>query len=195
MPGIFVQTVVFGAINTGVGLAEDLQKGLIERFRSLPMARSAVLAGRTLADLVRNVFVVLLMLVVGFLVGFRIHTERLRLRSAAIACCCCSRFSLSWVFAIVGLATGERRDRAGRVVPDPRPARVRLVGVRVRRRPCPAGSRVRRPPAGVDHGRRRAGAHHRRADRRRKCCRRRCGASAIIAVFAPLAVRMYRRVA
>ena len=65
MPGIFVQTVVFGALNTGVGLAEDLQKGLIERFRSLPMARSAVLAGRTLADLVRNVFVVLLMVIVG----------------------------------------------------------------------------------------------------------------------------------
>ena len=57
MPGVFAQTVVFGSIQTGVGLAEDLHKGLIERFRSLPMARSAVLAGRTLADLVRNVFV------------------------------------------------------------------------------------------------------------------------------------------
>ena len=59
MPGVFAQTVVFGSIQTGVGLAEDLHKGLIERFRSLPMARSAVLAGRTLADLVRNVFVVI----------------------------------------------------------------------------------------------------------------------------------------
>ena len=58
MPGVFAQTVVFGSIQTGVGLAEDLHKGLIERFQSLPMARSAVLAGRTLADLVRNVFVV-----------------------------------------------------------------------------------------------------------------------------------------
>ena len=55
MPGIFVQTVTFGAVSTAVGLAEDLQKGLIERFRALPMARSAVLAGRTTADLVRNV--------------------------------------------------------------------------------------------------------------------------------------------
>src|SRR4029453_12822891 len=73
MPGIFVQTVAFGAINTGVGLSQDLQQGLIERFRSLPMARSAVLAGRTLADLVRNFFVVLLMILVGFLVGFDIH--------------------------------------------------------------------------------------------------------------------------
>ena len=57
MPGVFVQTVTFGAVSTAVGLSEDLQKGLIERFRALPMARSAVLAGRTTADLVRNVFV------------------------------------------------------------------------------------------------------------------------------------------
>src|SRR3954469_13105363 len=75
MAGIFVQTVTFGSVNTGVGLAEDLQKGLIERFKSLPMARSAVLSGRTLADLVRDVLVVALMLVVGFMVGFRIHTN------------------------------------------------------------------------------------------------------------------------
>src|SRR5947209_4988897 len=73
MPGVFVQTVAFGAMNTGIGLSEDLHKGLIERFRSLPMARSAVLAGRSLADLVRNFFVVVMMIVVGFLVGFRIH--------------------------------------------------------------------------------------------------------------------------
>ena len=54
MPGIFLQTVTFGAVNTGIGLADDLNKGFIERFRSLPMARSAVLAGRTVADLIRN---------------------------------------------------------------------------------------------------------------------------------------------
>src|ERR671932_2835737 len=75
MPGIFVQTSVFGAIATAIGLATDVQSGLLERFRSLPMARSAVLAGRTVADLARNVFVVLLMTVVGILVGFRIHTN------------------------------------------------------------------------------------------------------------------------
>src|SRR5215208_7863728 len=77
MPGIFAQTVAFGSVNTAIGLAEDLQKGLIERFRSLPMARSAVMAGRTIADLVRDVFVVALMAIVGFLVGFRIHTNAL----------------------------------------------------------------------------------------------------------------------
>src|SRR5439155_24458147 len=71
MPGIFVQTVVFGAIGTAVGLATDVQSGLLERFRSLPMARSAVLAGRTLADLARNVFVAILMIAVGFAVGLR----------------------------------------------------------------------------------------------------------------------------
>ncbi len=103
MPGIFCQTVVFGSINTGIGLSDDLQKGLIERFRSLPMARSAVLAGRTLADLVRNVFVVLLMLIVGFAVGFRVHTNFLGLL-AGIAVLLFFAFSMTWIFAIVGLS-------------------------------------------------------------------------------------------
>jgi ABC-2 type transport system permease protein/oleandomycin transport system permease protein len=75
MPGIFVQTVSFGAVSTAVGLSEDLHKGLIERFRALPMARSAVLAGRTTADLARNVFVVALITAVGYAVGFRIGTN------------------------------------------------------------------------------------------------------------------------
>ena len=102
MPGIFVQTVTFGALTTGVGLAEDLQKGLIERFRSLPIARSAVLLGRTWADLVRNVFVVLLMTVVGFLVGWRIATNIFGL-IACVVLVIAFAYSLSWVFAIVGL--------------------------------------------------------------------------------------------
>ncbi|HEY4378446.1 MAG TPA: ABC transporter permease [Acidimicrobiales bacterium] len=106
MPGIFVQTIAFGSIQTGVGLADDLGKGLIERFRSLPMARSAVLAGRTTADLVRNVFVLTLMLVVGFLVGFRIHTNIACLLLAFLILLGFS-FSLSWVFATVGLAVGN----------------------------------------------------------------------------------------
>src|SRR6202167_6125655 len=72
MPGIFVQSVAFGSISTAVGLSEDLQKGLLERFRALPMARSAVLTGRTTADLVRNVFVVAVITAVGYAVGFRI---------------------------------------------------------------------------------------------------------------------------
>ncbi len=103
MPGIFCQTVVFGSINTGIGLSDDLQKGLIERFRSLPMARSAVLAGRTVADLVRNVFVVALMLIVGFAVGFRVQTNVFGL-IAGIAVLLLFAFSMTWIFAIVGLS-------------------------------------------------------------------------------------------
>ena len=81
MAGIFVQTVTFGSINTGIGLADDLSTGLIERFRSLAMARSAVLAGRTLADAVRNLIVILLMITVGFLVGFQLYTNVLGLQT------------------------------------------------------------------------------------------------------------------
>jgi ABC transporter DrrB family efflux protein len=106
MPGIFVQTVTFGALTTGVGLAEDLQKGLIERFRSLPIARSAVLVGRTLADLVRNVFVVLLMAFVGYLVGWRINTNVWGLLGC-LALVIAFAYSLSWVFAIVGLTASD----------------------------------------------------------------------------------------
>ena len=71
LPGIFSQTMVFNSAFTGVGLAEDLQKGLIDRLRSLPMARSAVLIGRTVSDLVRNMFTFFVMLGVAFLIGFR----------------------------------------------------------------------------------------------------------------------------
>src|SRR3989338_4466187 len=66
LPGILVQTVLFGAMQTGVGLADDLSRGMIDRFRSLPMARSAVLAGRTISEMIRNLFVVLLMTLVGY---------------------------------------------------------------------------------------------------------------------------------
>jgi ABC transporter DrrB family efflux protein len=104
MPGVFAQAVTFGAVQTGVGLAEDLNKGLIERFRSLPMARSAVLAGRTLADLTRNVFVVVLMIFVGYLVGFRVQTGVLGLLAGMVVILLFG-FSLTWVFAIVGLSS------------------------------------------------------------------------------------------
>lgn len=113
MPGIFLQTVTFGAVNTGVGLADDLNKGFIERFRSLPMARSAVLAGRTVADLIRNLLVVMLMLVVGYLVGFRIQTDVFQ-AAAAIVLLLAFAFSLAWVFAYVGLgASNAESAQAG----------------------------------------------------------------------------------
>ena len=102
MAGIFVQTVAFGAVSTGVGLAEDLQKGLVDRFRSLPMARSAVLTGRTIADLVRNFFVVLVMFGVGILVGFRPDAD-LAGWAGAIGLLLLLSFSLSWIGATVAL--------------------------------------------------------------------------------------------
>lgn len=102
MPGVFVQTITFGSIQTGVGLADDLTKGLIERFRSLPMARSAVLAGRTIADLIRNVFVFVLMAGIGFAVGFRLHTNAFAFVGALLLLLLFT-FALSWVFAFVGL--------------------------------------------------------------------------------------------
>jgi ABC-2 type transport system permease protein/oleandomycin transport system permease protein len=106
IPGIFVQTTVFGAIGSAVGLATDMKSGLLERFRSLPMARSAVLAGRTLADLARNVFVVALMAAVGFAVGFRVHTGALAF-FVAMGLVLLFGYTLSWVFATVGLAVGD----------------------------------------------------------------------------------------
>src|SRR5262249_3462399 len=106
MPGIFVQTVVFGAIATAIGLATDLKSGLMERFRALPMARSAVLAGRTTADLSRNVFVVFLMMAVGYLVGWRPQTSAWGLLGAALLVLLFV-YAISWVFAVVGLAVGD----------------------------------------------------------------------------------------
>lgn len=102
MPGIFVQTVLFGAVSTGISLAEDANTGLLERFRSLPMARSAVLTGRTLADVVRNIVVVILMVVVGYLVGFRFHANFAE-SVLALVLVVLFGYAFSWVAAIVGL--------------------------------------------------------------------------------------------
>jgi ABC-2 type transport system permease protein/oleandomycin transport system permease protein len=102
MAGIFVQSVAFGGIGTAVGLADDLQKGLIERFRALPMARSAVLAGRTTADVVRNVFVLLLMTGVGWLVGFDFPRGALPFIAGA-ALILLFAYAMLWFFAVVGL--------------------------------------------------------------------------------------------
>ncbi len=103
MPGIFVQTAVFGSVQTGVGLAEDLSKGLVDRFRSLPMARSAVLAGRTISDTVRNLFVIALMSVVGLAVGARIHAG---IPHALVGLLLAVLFGLafSWISAFIGMS-------------------------------------------------------------------------------------------
>jgi len=106
IPGIIVQTVVFGATSTAVGLSQDMTNGIVDRFRSLPMSRSAVLAGRTIADLLRNVFVVLLMIVVGTGVGFRFHNG-FGPAVAAVFIALLLGYSLSWVFALIGLSVAD----------------------------------------------------------------------------------------
>jgi ABC-2 type transport system permease protein/oleandomycin transport system permease protein len=98
--------VVFGSLAAAIGLASDLKSGLLERFRSLPMARSAVLAGRTIADLVRNIFVVALMTAVGFAVGFHIHNGVVPFLAAALLVLLFG-YTMAWVFATVGLAVGD----------------------------------------------------------------------------------------
>jgi len=103
MPGLLIQVAAFGSGQTALGLTEDLSKGVIERFRSLPMARSAVLAGRTLSDLIRNGFVITLMLVVGFLIGFRWQTSFLGMLGGMLVAMVFA-YSLSWVMATIGLA-------------------------------------------------------------------------------------------
>ncbi len=102
MPGIFAQTVIFGATTTGIGLANDLQRGLVDRFRSLPMAKSAVLTGRTISDLIRNTFVVIIMWTVGLLVGFRPEGNVLSWFAAA-AILLLTSFAFSWISATIGL--------------------------------------------------------------------------------------------
>src|SRR6516165_2696341 len=117
LPGILVQSVTFRASQTAVGLSEDLQRGVVDRFRSMPMARSAVLAGRTLADLVRNIAIIVLMIAVGYLVGFRFHGGV----AGAVACVAVVAafgFALSWIFAFVALTVrgAEAAQTAGFVV-------------------------------------------------------------------------------
>jgi ABC-2 type transport system permease protein len=103
MPGIFVQTAIFAATQTGVGLADDLKKGLVDRFRSLPMARSAVLSGRTLADSGAIAIQVILMLIVAVLVGFRLHAG-LPKGLLALAGALSVGYAFTWIFAMAGLS-------------------------------------------------------------------------------------------
>ncbi|MEV6925080.1 ABC transporter permease [Dactylosporangium sp. NPDC051485] len=102
MPGIIVQTAVFGSLVTGLGLTEDLKAGVVDRLRSLPMARSAVLLGRTAADLVMNVVALAVMVAVGLLVGFRPTGPAWRLAGAFLLVLAFA-YVFSWISAWVGL--------------------------------------------------------------------------------------------
>lgn len=106
VPAIFVEAVLIGGMTTSIGLAQDLKSGIIDRFRSLPMARSAVLAGRTVADLSRSVFSLAVMVGLGLLVGFRFHSTVPRIL-AAMALILAFGFAFSWMYAAIGLATKD----------------------------------------------------------------------------------------
>ena len=103
MPGIFAQTLVFGSAFTGIGLADDLQKGLVDRLRSLPMSRSAVIVGRTVSDLVRNLFTFAVMIAVALAIGFRFTGGAWNAVAATVLLVLFS-YALSWVQAIIGLS-------------------------------------------------------------------------------------------
>jgi ABC transporter DrrB family efflux protein len=100
--GVFAQTVMFGSGFTGGGLAEDMTKGIIDRFRSLPMARSAVLVGRTGSDIVYNSISVLVMTITGLIVGWRIHTG-IDKAVWGFVILLLFAYAISWIMALVGL--------------------------------------------------------------------------------------------
>jgi ABC transporter DrrB family efflux protein len=102
LPGILAQTIVFGSTITGASLADDLQKGLIDRFRSLPMSRSAVLVGRTVADLGLNGISIVVMVITGLLVGWRVHSSPGEV-VAGFLLLLLFAYAMSWVMATVGL--------------------------------------------------------------------------------------------
>jgi ABC-2 type transport system permease protein/oleandomycin transport system permease protein len=102
IPGIIVQNIAFGGFVTALGLNEDLNKGLIDRFRSLPMARPAVLAGRTLADVVTNFLSVMVLLITGLIIGFSFHASAPEV-VAGLGILLLFGYAFSWVFALLGL--------------------------------------------------------------------------------------------
>ena len=106
LPGIMVQTALFGSTNTGFGLAQDKNSGLIDRYRSLPMARSAVIAGRILADTLRNLFVITLIIGVGYALGFRFHTG-IGYAIGVVATLALFSHAFSWISAFIGISLSD----------------------------------------------------------------------------------------
>lgn len=106
LPGILIQIVLFGGMQTGIGLAVDMSSGVVDRFRSLPMSRIAVLAGRTLSDTIRNVVVAAIMIGVGSLLGFRFQNGFLAAISM-VALILAFGFAFSWIMAYVGMTVKD----------------------------------------------------------------------------------------
>ncbi len=114
IPGIIVQNIAFGGFVTALGLNEDVHKGLIDRFRSLPMARPAVLAGRTLSDVVTNALSMFILLITGVIIGFSFNNDLLHV-IGGMALLLLFGYAFSWVFAFVGLlvSSPEAANSAG----------------------------------------------------------------------------------
>jgi ABC transporter DrrB family efflux protein len=103
MPGIFIQNALFGSTSTAIGLAEDMKLGIVDRFRSLPMARSAVLAGRTTSDLMKNALLLVIVIGVGYLVGFKFSNGLLAALGVVVLVLTVG-FTFSWISACIGLS-------------------------------------------------------------------------------------------
>lgn len=112
MPGIIVQTAIFGALITGIGLTEDLKFGVVDRFRSLPIARCAVLIGRTAADAAINILTMVVMLLVGLAVGFR-PNQPVYVLALAFALVLGFSYVFSWISAFIGLAVRDPETAYG----------------------------------------------------------------------------------
>jgi len=112
VPGILVMTATWGALMTGIGLSEDLSKGIVDRLRSLPIARSAVLVGRTLSDMVRNFGTVVLMLAIGLLIGFS-PTQSVARVALAIVLSLVFGYAFSWIAATVALLVRDPETAQG----------------------------------------------------------------------------------
>ncbi len=191
MAGIFVQVVVFGSLATAIGLATDLKSGLMERFHALPMWTPAVLVGRTLADLIRNFFVVILMMVVGFLVGWRIHTTLWSLIPGVLLVLLFG-YAMSWIFATVGLAVKDPETAQAAAFPVLAPLVFASAAfVVVDNMPGPLQPWARNQPVSVTAEAFRAltlGGPT--SDLVLKAV---VWSVVIIAIFAPIAVRLYRK--
>jgi len=120
IPGIVAQTMSFGGFVTAIGLADDLKKGLIERFRSLPMSRGAVLAGRTLSDIPTNLLSLVVMVIVGYLIGFRFDSSPVEILGG-VGLMLLFGYAFSWIFAFFGLvaSSGESAQAIGFMIVFP----------------------------------------------------------------------------
>jgi len=199
--GAFAMILVFGSTFTGAGLVDDLQKGIIDRFRSLPMSRSAVIVGRTVTDVIYNLLSLMVMALAGLAVGWRINNG---LDDAVLAFVLLLAFAyaFSWIMAYVGLVVPQRRGGQQRRDDGDLPPDLHLQRLRPRREPGHAAADLRavEPDLGGDAGipgtaRQRPG-HRRRANRLVPAAPGRLHVAVtilIIAIFAPLSIRRFSR--